>query len=106
MSYTVTMLCWGYTEFASAFGSARNKAYALNNIKWATDYLKGAHIYQSRGGVGTTSGVVWLIGDPEEERELWIRPEDITYEREAVIITDGAQVGREGSLVGCSSGLH
>lgn len=93
MAYTVTMFCWGYREFTGAFASARNKGYALNNIKWATDYLKGAHLYNgNRGPEFSTSGVVWIIGDPEEERELWIRPEDIDYEREAVVITNGAQV--------------
>lgn len=35
---------------------------------------------------------MWFIGDPERERESWIRPEDINYERDGIVIDDGAQV--------------
>jgi hypothetical protein len=45
IAYTVSMLCWGYREFAGAFSDAQNRAYTLNNIKWATHYLIKTHLW-------------------------------------------------------------
>ncbi|GAB4215023.1 MAG: hypothetical protein OHK0022_54410 [Roseiflexaceae bacterium] len=43
MAATATMLAWGMVEYRQAYANSGQLPYALDNLKWATDYFIKAH---------------------------------------------------------------
>ena len=43
MAFTVSTLAWGVVEFPSQFNAAGQLGYALQAIKWGTDFFINAH---------------------------------------------------------------
>jgi Glycosyl hydrolase family 9 len=75
MAFTVTMLAWSVIEFGPDIEGAGELQYALEAIKWGTDYFVKAH---------THPDVLWAeVGDGDTDHYCWQRPEDMTTPRQA-----------------------
>eukprot|EP00249_Psilotum_nudum_P036831 c8844_g1_i2 orf=824-2725(-) len=75
MAFTVTMLSWSVIEYGSHMALGGQHAYALETIKWGTDYLIRAH---------PEPDVLWgEVGDGNTDHYCWQRPEDMTTSRQA-----------------------
>ncbi|WOL05355.1 hypothetical protein Cni_G14083 [Canna indica] len=75
MAYTVTMLAWGVIEFEKQIVAAGQLEYALDAIRWGTDYFVKAH---------KQPDVLWVqVGDGDTDHVCWERAEDMTTPRTA-----------------------
>ncbi|KAH7366467.1 hypothetical protein KP509_18G079600 [Ceratopteris richardii] len=79
MAFTITMLSWSVIEYGGYIGSAGQLGYALEAIKWGTDYLIKAH---------PEPNVLWgEVGDGDSDHYCWQRPEEMTTSRKAYKIS-------------------
>jgi endoglucanase len=75
MAFTVTMLSWSVTEYRQQLQASGQLDYALQAIKWGTDYFIKAH---------PSATVLWgEVGDGDTDHQCWMRPEDMTTSRTA-----------------------
>ncbi|CAI5482386.1 unnamed protein product [Closterium sp. Yama58-4] len=75
MAFTVTMLSWAVVEYGAQLQAAGQLRYALDAIRWGTDYFLKAN-------TGPTE--LWgQVGDPNSDHACWQRPEDMTTDRTA-----------------------
>lgn len=75
MAYTITMLSWSVIEYKHQLQASRQLDYALEAIKWGTDYFIKAH---------PEPNVLWgEVGDGDSDHDCWMRPEDMTTSRKA-----------------------
>ncbi|XP_059078225.1 endoglucanase 11-like [Cryptomeria japonica] len=75
MAFTVTMLSWSIIEYEKQIAAAGQLDYALDAIKWATDYIIKAH---------PEPNVLWgQVGDGDSDHACWQRAEDMTTPRGA-----------------------
>ncbi|KAH9323654.1 hypothetical protein KI387_018293, partial [Taxus chinensis] len=75
MAFTVTLLSWSVIQYQNEIASAGQLQYALDAIKWGTDYFIKAH---------PEPNVLWgQVGDGESDHACWQRPEDMTTPRQA-----------------------
>eukprot|EP00253_Pinus_taeda_P026443 PITA_26443 len=80
MAFTVTMLSWSVIQYQSELDAAGQLEYALEAIKWGTDYFIKAH---------SEPNVLWgEVGDGDSDHYCWQRPEDMTTSRQAYKIDD------------------
>lgn len=67
MAFSITMLSWSVIEFGKPMGP--DKPYALDAIRWGTDYLLKAT---------SIPGLVFVqVGEPYGDHFCWERPEDM-----------------------------
>ncbi|CAN4103989.1 unnamed protein product [Withania somnifera] len=75
MAFTITMLSWSVIEYGEDIAAASEYRYALEAIKWGTDYFVKAH---------THPHVLWVqVGEGDTDHYCWQRPEDMTTSRRA-----------------------
>ncbi|XP_069940749.1 endoglucanase E-4 [Cherax quadricarinatus] len=73
MSFTITMLAWGLIDFSDGYSKAGQTDYALEAIKWGTDYFIKCY---------TSTNEFWgQVGTGAIDHALWNRPENMTEER-------------------------
>lgn len=86
MAFTVTMLSWSVIQYQEELATAGQLDYALDAIKWGTDYFIKAH---------PEPNVLWgEVGDGNSDHYCWQRPEDMTTSRQAYKI-DAANPGSD-----------
>ncbi|OAY69872.1 Endoglucanase 13, partial [Ananas comosus] len=90
MAFAVTTLSWSVIEFEKELAAANKLKYALDAIKWGTDYFIKAH---------KEPNVLWAqVGDGDSDHLCWERAEDMTTPRTAYKITTdqpGSEVAGE-----------
>ncbi|XP_015080552.1 endoglucanase 11-like [Solanum pennellii] len=80
MAFTITMLSWSVIEYGEDIAAAGEYRYALEAIKWGTDYFVKAH---------THPNVLWIqVGEGDTDHYCWQRPEDMTTSRRAYKIDE------------------
>jgi hypothetical protein len=63
MAASATMLAWGVVEYRDAYVRSRQLQYALDNIRWVTDYFMKAH---------TAPNELWgQVGDADIDHHWW-----------------------------------
>ncbi|XP_078495799.1 uncharacterized protein LOC100176349 [Ciona intestinalis] len=72
MAFSMTMLAWGIIEFKDAYEAAGQYDYALDALKWGTDYIEKMIINRT---------IVGQVGDPSTDSPLWERPEELSPDR-------------------------
>ena len=78
MAFTCTMLSWSVIEYRKQLATSGQLDYALEAIKWATDYFIKAH---------PSPNVLWgEVGDGYSDHACWMQPEDMTTSRTAYSI--------------------
>ncbi|GAB4834554.1 Endoglucanase [Ancistrocladus abbreviatus] len=90
MAFTITMMSWSIIEYGRQLAAQGELGYALEAVKWGTDYLIKAHPepYVLYGEVG----------DGNTDHYCWQRPEDMTTDRTAYKIdpsTPGSDLAGE-----------
>ncbi|XP_028797241.1 endoglucanase 4-like [Neltuma alba] len=89
MAFSTTMLAWSVIEFGEFMGVSDLK-YALDAIRWGTDYLMKAT---------SVPGIVFaVVGDPNADHNCWERPEDMDTSRRAFAVSKkfpGSEVSGE-----------
>ncbi|KAF5731079.1 putative endo-1 4-beta-glucanase [Tripterygium wilfordii] len=88
MAFSTTMLAWSVLEFGKFMDSDRQ--YALEAIRWATDYFLKAT---------SVPGFVYVqVGDPYGDHNCWERPEDMDTPRTPYAVSKnfpGSEVSAE-----------
>ncbi|CAN6481776.1 unnamed protein product [Victoria cruziana] len=75
LAFTITILSWGVVEYAKELGATGQLDYALDAIRWGTDYFINAH---------SEPFTLWAqVGDGDSDHSCWERPEDMTTPRTA-----------------------
>ena len=90
LAFTITMLSWSTIEFQSQLKDNNQLTYALEAIKWGTDYLIKAH--------PEPHVLYGQVGDGDSDHPCWQRPEDMTTPRPAYRIDEdnpGADLAAE-----------
>ncbi|CAM6084215.1 unnamed protein product [Calypogeia fissa] len=81
MAFTATLLSWGIIEYGAQLEDAGQLDYALEALKWITDYLLKAV-------AGPTQ--IWVqVGDATADHACWERPEDMDTSRLSYQINAG-----------------
>uniref|UniRef100_H2YH71 cellulase n=1 Tax=Ciona savignyi TaxID=51511 RepID=H2YH71_CIOSA len=86
MCFSMTMLAWGIIEYKDAYQSAGQYLYALDALKWGTDYIE--KMIQNRTIVGQ-------VGDPSVDIQTWDRPERLSADNRAVYTLQGNNPGTD-----------
>ncbi|KAI5069660.1 hypothetical protein GOP47_0015961 [Adiantum capillus-veneris] len=75
MAYSMTMLAWGIIQYNQALSANNQLGYALDALRWGTDYFIKAH---------PEPNVLWAeVGDGDSDHNCWQRSEDMTTPRQA-----------------------
>ncbi|KAL0918412.1 hypothetical protein M5K25_010419 [Dendrobium thyrsiflorum] len=75
IAYSLTMLSWSLVEFEKEIAAANQLEYALDAIRWGTDYFIKAH---------RQPNLLWAqVGDGNTDHYCWERAEDMTTPRTA-----------------------
>lgn len=85
MAFTTTVLSWSIIEFGKEMGNDQ-KWFAMEAVRWATDYLLKATSVPNKVYVG--------VGDPWADHNCWERPEDMDTLR-TVYAIDAKKPGSE-----------
>ncbi|GAB2233126.1 hypothetical protein Droror1_Dr00002343 [Drosera rotundifolia] len=80
MAYTITMLAWGVVEYSSQFSANNQLEYALDAIRWGTDYFIKAH--------PQPNFLYAEVGDGDSDHACWERPEDMMTPRTVLQIDE------------------
>ncbi|KAL6503765.1 hypothetical protein OROGR_025688 [Orobanche gracilis] len=80
MAFTVTMLAWSVVEFWPQLHARHELLYALEAVKWGTDYMIKAH--------PAPNVLYGEVGDGGSDHSCWQRPEDMTTPRTAYKIDE------------------
>ncbi|XP_035829206.1 endoglucanase 4 [Aplysia californica] len=79
MSYSTTILAWGYLLYPEAYKAAGQEDALLDGIKWPLEYLLKCH---------TAPEELYVqVGNPGPDHGYWGRPEDMTMPRPSYKIT-------------------
>ncbi|EGG23967.1 putative glycoside hydrolase [Cavenderia fasciculata] len=90
MSYSMTMLAWGFLESEAKIEACGLTNLYLETIKWGTDWLMAAHVSDNE--------LVCLVGDPNADHSWWGPPELMTMERPVYVLSaskPGTEVAME-----------
>ena len=82
MAFSMTMLCWGVIQYWEAYEAIGELDYAIEQIKWGTDWLLKA---DPRENV-----LFGVVGNPIEDHSYWGRPENFTDYRPTFKVTSGS----------------
>ncbi|XP_061341166.1 endoglucanase 2-like [Gastrolobium bilobum] len=100
MAFTATVLSWAILEYGDHMDAVQQLQYALDSLKWITDYLINAHPFED---------VLYIqVGDPEVDHNCWERPEDMTEERPLIQVNSsfpGTEVAAETAAALASASL-
>ncbi|KAJ1422592.1 Six-hairpin glycosidase superfamily [Sesbania bispinosa] len=100
MAFTATVLSWAILEYGDHMDAVKQLQYALDSLKWITDYLVNAHPF---------ADVLYIqVGDPEVDHNCWERPEDMTEERPLTQVNSsfpGTEVAAETAAALASASL-
>ncbi|KAA0200411.1 Glycosyl Hydrolase 9 [Hyalella azteca] len=75
MAFTTTTLGWALLSFKAGFDKAGQTGYAMDAVKWATDYFLKAH--------SSNMLLYGQVGQGDIDHAYWGRPEDMTMQRPA-----------------------
>lgn len=80
MSYSATMLSWGFLEYKTGFTLAEEEAYFKNNLKVALDYF--LQTYQDNGTADISDDILYYqVGNPGSDHSFWGPPELMDMDR-------------------------
>ncbi|WVZ25709.1 hypothetical protein V8G54_004253 [Vigna mungo] len=100
MAFTATVLSWAILEYGDRMDAVKQLHYALDSLKWITDYLVNAHPFPE---------VLYIqVGDPEVDHNCWERPEDMDEERPLTQVNSsfpGTEVAAETAAALASASL-
>ncbi|TKY55887.1 Endoglucanase 2 [Spatholobus suberectus] len=100
MAFTATVLSWAILEYGDHMDAVKQLHYALDSLKWITDYLINAHPFPE---------VLYIqVGDPEVDHNCWERPEDMNEERPLTQVNSsfpGTEVAAETAAALASASL-
>ncbi|KAK7262948.1 hypothetical protein RJT34_30530 [Clitoria ternatea] len=100
MAFTATVLSWTILEYGDHMDAVKQLQYALDSLKWITDYLTNAHPFAE---------VLYIqVGDPGVDHDCWERPEDMTEERPLTQVNSsypGTEVAAETAAALASASL-
>ncbi|RDX91928.1 Endoglucanase 24, partial [Mucuna pruriens] len=100
MAFTATVLSWAILEYGDRMDAVKQLHYALDSLKWITDYLVHAHPFPE---------VLYIqVGDPEVDHNCWERPEDMKEERPLTQVNSsfpGTEVAAETAAALASASL-
>ncbi|XP_031268044.1 endoglucanase 4-like [Pistacia vera] len=98
MSFSITMLAWSVIEFGDSMGS--DQQYALDAIRWGTDYLMKA--------TSIPNFIYVQVGEPYNDHNCWERPDDMDTPRTPYAISKefpGSEVAAEIAAALASSSI-
>lgn len=75
---TTALLSWGLLAFPQGYKNANQTQYALDAIKWGSDYLMTAHI--------DADTFVAQVGNPQIDAGKWTRPEQVQELRPVYVL--------------------
>eukprot|EP01018_Ginkgo_biloba_P000460 Gb_21027 [translate_table: standard] len=75
MAFTVTMLSWSVIEYGQQLARSGELGYAMDAIRWGTDYFIKAH--------PQPEVLYGEVGDGTSDHYCWQRPEDMSTSRQA-----------------------
>ncbi|XP_046979355.1 endoglucanase E-4-like [Schistocerca americana] len=75
MASTTTLLAWGLLSYKEAYKSAGQLQYAVDAVKWATDYFIKCHVAPTE--------LYGQVGDFDLDHKYWGRPEELNMSRPA-----------------------
>ncbi|KAK7376082.1 hypothetical protein VNO78_34934 [Psophocarpus tetragonolobus] len=100
MAFTATVLSWAILEYGDRIDAVKQLHYALDSLKWITDYLVNAHPFPE---------VLYIqVGNPEVDHNCWERPEDMNEERPLTQVNSsfpGTEVAAETAAALASASL-
>jgi len=79
MAYTVSMLAWSMYENKDAYQKSGQLKYAMDNIRWAADYLKRCHIGPNK--------YAFQVGTGTDDHNWWGPAEVMTMKRPTYVAT-------------------
>ncbi|KAI4337194.1 hypothetical protein L6164_015640 [Bauhinia variegata] len=100
MAFTVTTLSWAAIFYEKELKDTKELEHVQDAIKWGTDYFLKACSRRKRLYV--------QVGDPVEDHECWIRPENMNTTRTVLKIdskTPGSEIAAETSAAMSSSAI-
>ncbi|XP_049936441.1 endoglucanase-like isoform X4 [Nymphaea colorata] len=86
MSFTVSLLAWGATEFRKQLQAANQLNHLLEAIRWGTDFILKSHT--------SPTTLYTQVGDGNADHQCWERPEDMDTAR-TVYQIDASSPGSE-----------
>ncbi len=75
IAYTASTLAWGMLETPTAYQQSGQKGYALDTIKWATDYLLKAFTNDQAGQYEFYTQVGLMKDSPRRDHQNWVAAE-------------------------------
>ncbi|KAH1058777.1 hypothetical protein AAZV13_02G045200 [Glycine max] len=100
LAFTATVLSWAILEYGGRMDAVKQLHYALDSLKWITDYLVNAHPFPE---------VLYIqVGDPEVDHNCWERPEDMKEKRPLTQVNSsfpGTEVAAETAAALASASL-
>ncbi|CAJ2635750.1 unnamed protein product [Trifolium pratense] len=100
MAFTATVLSWAILEYGHNMDAVKQLDYAVDSLKWITDYLVNAHPFAE---------VLYIqVGDPEVDHNCWERPENMTEKRPLTQVNSsypGTEVAAETAAALASASL-
>ncbi|KAI4316461.1 hypothetical protein L6164_024439 [Bauhinia variegata] len=100
MAFTITTLSWAAIFYESELRATNELGHAHDAIRWGTDYFIKATSRRKRLYV--------QVGDPEEDHQCWIRPENMKTKRSVLKIdsnSPGTEIAAETSAAMASSAI-
>ena len=73
MSFSATMLAWGFIDYSHAYWNAGEYDRMLDSLKWVYSYLMAAHPSKYE--------IHMQVGDGFVDHAVWGRPEDMEMNR-------------------------
>ncbi|WJZ84938.1 hypothetical protein VitviT2T_004512 [Vitis vinifera] len=100
MAFTITTLSWAAIFYEAELGASEELENVRAAIKWGTDYFLKASSQKNRLYV--------QVGDPVEDHECWIRPENMETRRSVLVVDEnrpGTEIAAETSAAMASSSI-
>ena len=85
MAYAVTVIAWGVIQYEQAYKSAGQYNFALDAIKWGTDYFIKCHTSENE--------FYGQVGDGDIDHRYWGRPEEMFMARPSMKL-DSSKPGK------------
>ncbi|CAI8609039.1 unnamed protein product [Vicia faba] len=100
MAFTATVLSWAILEYGHHMDAVKQLDYAVDSLRWITDYLVNAHPF---------ADILYIqVGDPEVDHNCWERPENMTEKRPVIQVNSsfpGTEVAAETAAALASASL-
>ncbi|MEB3191784.1 MAG: glycoside hydrolase family 9 protein [Snowella sp.] len=86
MSNSMTMMAWGLAQYQNAYSQSGQVGFALDSIKWGTDWLLKAHETTGTGANLQTLRLWGQVGRTEIDHDTWSDDQNIAMPRPAYFI--------------------